>query len=248
LGDPIRTGRSQNDQKFFAAFFKKEGLTSFLLLSRIFAGHSRLFASVALGLASLALLPPHWSNQSRGIAAWDIGAGIYLALIFWLFLATPLHRMEARAQAQQDGEWTLFWLVLAGTIASFAAILGEFGSMKGADPHTRDLKVGLVAATLILSWVVSQAVFALRYAHEFYSRPDAAAAIDGGLQFPGEDRPDYLDFFYFSAVLGMTFQVSDVQITSRKLRRLATLHGLLGFLFNTVIIALTVNLASGLLS
>jgi uncharacterized membrane protein len=219
-----------------------------LTIARIFAGHSRLFASVAVGLVSLALLPANWPHQTRGIAAWDIGAAAYLALLLWLFLATPLHRMEAKAQAQQDGEWTLFWLVLAGTIASFAAILGEFGSMKGSDPHARDFKVGLVATTLLLSWIVSQAVFALRYAHEFYTSSDQAGTVDGGLQFPNEARPDYFDFFYFSAVLGMTFQVSDVQITSRKLRRLATLHGMLGFLFNTVIIALTVNLASGLLS
>jgi uncharacterized membrane protein len=91
-------------------------------------------------------------------------------------------------------------------------------------------------------------VFALRYAHEYFTRTNNSPTLDGGLLFPEETCPDYWDFFYFSAVLGMTFQVSDVQITSRKLRRLATLHGLLGFLFNTVIIALTVNLASGLLS
>ena len=71
--------------------------------------------------------------------------------------------------------------------------------------------------------------------------------MDGGLQFPGDDLPDYFDFFYFALVLGMTFQVSDVQITARKLRRLATAHGLLGFLFNTIILALTVNIAAGLL-
>ncbi len=71
--------------------------------------------------------------------------------------------------------------------------------------------------------------------------------IDRGLEFPKEDKPDYLDFMYFSLVLGMTFQVSDVQITSRKLRRLAAVHGLLSFLFNTIILALTVNLAAGLL-
>ena len=89
-------------------------------------------------------------------------------------------------------------------------------------------------------------LFALRYAHEYYNGP-ADNDIDGGLSFPAEPHPDYWDFVYFSVVLGMTFQVSDVNITSRKLRRLATLHGLMGFLFNTVIIALTVNLASGLL-
>ncbi len=219
-----------------------------MTLGGILRGHARLFVSILIGAASLALLPGPWLERERGILAWDIGACAYLALILWLFLATPLSRMEDRAQVQQDGEWTLFWLVLAAVSASFGAIIGEFGSMKAASPDARELKVGLVAATLLLSWVMMQAIFALRYAHEFYARAPGAAAVDGGLQFPSEDRPDYLDFFYFSVVLGMTFQVSDVQITSRKLRRLASLHGMLGFLFNTVIIAVTVNLASGLLS
>jgi len=219
-----------------------------LTLFRILAGHSRLFFAIALGLVSYFAIPTAWQAQTRGIAAWDIGAFAYLVVVLWLFVTTPVDRMERNARVQQDGEWTLFWLVLAGAIASFVAIVGEFGSMKGSAADVRSFRLGLVAATLVLSWVLTQAVFALRYAHEFYSRTGDAAAVDGGLEFPSEERPDYLDFFYFSAVLGMTFQVSDVQITSRKLRRLATLHGMLGFLFNTVIIALTVNLASGLLS
>jgi len=90
-------------------------------------------------------------------------------------------------------------------------------------------------------------VFALRYAHEYYETAPGHVGIDGGLQFPADDEPDYWDFFYFALVLGMTFQVSDVQITSRTLRRLAAVHGLLGFLFNTVIIALTVNIGASLL-
>jgi uncharacterized membrane protein len=92
-----------------------------------------------------------------------------------------------------------------------------------------------------------QVTFTFRYAHEYYSRSGEGPGVDGGLRFPGEDHPDYMDFLYFALVLGMTFQVSDVEVTSRKLRRLATLHGFLGFLFNTVILALTVNLAAGLL-
>ena len=92
-----------------------------------------------------------------------------------------------------------------------------------------------------------QFTFAFRYAHEYYALSDDGPAVDGGLIFPGEEHPDYLDFLYFALVLGMTFQVSDIAITSRKLRRLAALLGLLGFLFNTVILALTVNIAAGLL-
>ncbi len=206
-----------------------------------------MFASVVVGVCAVFLLPAAWAARARGIVAWDVGTVFYLAMIAWLFTTSPSRRMPANAAAQEDGEWTLFFLVLAGVTISFAAILGEFGSMKGAAAAVKEQKVALVAATLVLSWLLAQAVFALRYAHEFYQAAPGGAGIDGGLKFPNEDHPDYWDFFYFSAVLGMTFQVSDVEVTSRKLRRLATLHGLLGFLFNTVIIALTVNLASGLL-
>jgi uncharacterized membrane protein len=89
-------------------------------------------------------------------------------------------------------------------------------------------------------------MFALRYAHEYYSREMTKSSIERGLEFPGETKPDYWDFLYFSLVLGMTFQVSDVQITSHKLRRLATAQGFLSFIFNTLIIALTVNIAASL--
>jgi uncharacterized membrane protein len=202
---------------------------------------------MGVGAVSLALLPPGWPGRERGIAAWDIGVSVYLLALAWLAWSSPPSRMPANAEAQQDGEWTLFFIVLAGIVISFVAILGEFGSMKDASEAAKHQRVVFVAVTLVLSWLMAQAVFALRYAHEFYARTDGADAVDGGLDFPKEDRPDYWDFLYFSIVLGMTFQVSDVQITSRKLRRLATLHGLLGFMFNTVIIALTVNLASSVL-
>jgi uncharacterized membrane protein len=218
------------------------------LATRVFLGHKRTFAAAAIGVASFYALPAAWTLRTRCIGAWDIGAAAFLILCVTLFANATPDAMEANAEAQMEGEWTLFWLVVAGVTASFAAIIGEFGSVKDAAPAAKELKVAMVAVTLTLSWVLTHVVFALRYAHEYYTRTDDAPFLDGGLEFPREPTPDYFDFLYFAAVLGMTFQVSDVQITSRKLRRLATLHGVLGFAFNTVIIALTVNLASGLLS
>lgn len=215
-------------------------------LWRLLRGHFRLFLAAAAGAACWIALGPAWSPRTRAILAWDAGALAYLLALVTLFAGAGAARMEAQAERQQEGEWTLFWLVVAGTAASFAAIVGEFSSMKDAPPHVRSLRLGLVIGTLCISWVVTHATFALRYAHEYYARSGDGAAVDGGLQFPGETAPDYWDFLYFAVVLGMTFQVSDVQITARKLRRLATLHGFLGFVFNTVIVALTVNLASGL--
>lgn len=155
--------------------------------------------------------------------------------------------MEQDAEAQEEGEWTIFTLTLAGVIFSFVAILEEFAGIKDMQPALRSLHVILVAVTLFTSWLMTHVTFAFRYAHEFYAKDKGGPDIDQGLEFPGEKRPDYFDFVYFSLVLGMTFQVSDVQITERKFRRMATIHGLLSFLFNTIILALTVNIAAGLL-
>jgi uncharacterized membrane protein len=215
---------------------------------RLISGHRRTFMAMVIGAAGYFLLPAAWGARTRGIVAWDIGSLAFLLLAASLFRGASPEHMEANAAAQEEGEWTLFWLVVAGATASIAAIIGEFGTMKQVTAAARELKVTVVGITLLLSWLLIHAVFALRYAHEYYTRSSDAPALDGGLEFPQEAKPDYWDFFYFSVVLSMTFQVSDVQITSRKLRRLATLHGMLGFMFNTVIVALTVNLASGLLS
>ena len=211
---------------------------------QVFSGHKRSFFGLACGVLAYWLVP--LPGAPRLIAAWDVGSLVFLIACAALIGSTPPSRMPANADRQQEGEWSIFAVTLIGVSISFAAIVSGF-SGKGLDPHMRELHVGLVALTLLVSWLVMQATFALRYAHEYYTRTDGAH-IDGGLQFPSDDQPDYWDFVYFSVVLGMTFQVSDVQIASRKLRRLATIHGFLGFIFNTVIIAVTVNIASGFLS
>ncbi len=215
---------------------------------RMVAARARLFAGLACGFLALPLLPGGLlATPTRFILAWDVGVGVYLALAFALFLTTPLERIAHHAAAQEEGEWTIFGLTVAGVVASFAAILFEFSVTHDTPAATRGLHVALVVVTLLVSWLMTQTTFCFRYAHEFYAMGTGEASEEGGLEFPGEHRPDYLDFLYFSMVLGMTFQVSDVQITSRKLRRLAVLHGFLSFLFNTVILALTVNIAASLL-
>ncbi|MGH7211027.1 MAG: DUF1345 domain-containing protein, partial [Acetobacteraceae bacterium] len=154
-------------------------------------------------------------------------------------------RMAIDAARQQEGEWTIFALTIAAAVFSLVATLGEFATIKDLQRADRFLHIVLVVVTLFASWLMVHTTFAFRYAHEYYTRGEGEQ-VDGGLRFPGKDDPDYLDFVYFALVLGMTFQVSDVEITSRKLRRLATVQGLLAFLFNTVIFALSVNLAAGL--
>jgi uncharacterized membrane protein len=214
---------------------------------RVIRGRPRLFSGLAVTLVLWPLLPSVLAVTTRGIIAWDIGVLVFLLLSVQLFVTELPDQMPAAAEAQQEGEWTIFWLTLAVVIVSFVAVSSEFTAIKSASSDNKGWQVALVAVTLLLSWLVTHVTFAFRYAHEFYARDEGGPEVDGGLEFPSEKEPDYLDFLYFALVLGMTFQVSDVQITSRKLRRVATLHGLLGFLFNTVIVAFTVNIAAGLM-
>ena len=184
---------------------------------------------------------------TRAIFAWDLGCFVFLVLIAGMFSGEHLNRIQADAAAQEEGEWTIFSFTVGVAASSFAAIIGHYAAVKNLPAGERGLHMAVVAATLLVSWLTTQTVFALRYAHEFYSRSPGVTEFDGGLDFPGTPRPDYWDFLYFALVIGMTFQVSDVQVTSRKLRRLVAVQGLLGFLFNTVILALSVNIGATLL-
>lgn len=217
-------------------------------LGRALRGRPRLLAASAVGLASLPFMPSPLAAVTRALLAWDIGATTFLLLATQLFASERARGMRGDAAAQEQGEWTVFAISLGAVAASFAALVSEFSAIKSMGETDRGLHVALIAATLVLSWLLTHVMFAMRYAHEYYEHAAGLpSSIHGGLAFPGDSPPDYWDFVYFSFVLGMTFQVSDVDITSRKMRRLATVHGVLGFLFNTVIVALTVNIAAGFL-
>ena len=204
----------------------------------------RLIVSILVAVIAAVLLP---SSKMRLVMAWDLGAASFLCLWFIKMVQTPPSRMPANAMAQQDGEWTVFSLSLCAVAASVFAIFTQFQGIQSLKGDARVQHLALVMVTLLLSWLTMQVIFGLRYAHEYYTISDGNTESDGGLAFPHEPEPDYFDFLYFGLVLGMTFQVSDVNITSRKLRRLATLQGFVSFLFNTVILALTVNLIAGVL-
>jgi len=213
----------------------------------IVRGRPRLAIGLLCGLVVWPLLPAAIAPLTRAIIAWDTGCTVFLASVALLFSGERLARMPDDAARQREGEWTIFWFTIGAVAASFAAILGEFAVSKDAASGTQGLHVALVAVTLLVSWLMTHTLFALRYAHEYYSMSSDGRELERGLKFPGDEAPDYWDFFYYALVLGMTFQVSDVEILSRKMRRLASVHGLLGFLFNTVILALSVNIAASLL-
>ncbi|MEO8715792.1 MAG: DUF1345 domain-containing protein [Acetobacteraceae bacterium] len=212
---------------------------------RVAVSRPRLWTGVFCGALAWAVLGHALPARTHAVLAWDIGVLVYLGGAALLFATERRSRMAIDAAAQQEGEWTIFSLTIAAAVFSLVATLGEFRAIKDVHSPDRSLHIVLVVVTLLASWLMVHTTFAFRYAHEFYTRSDGDS-FDAGLKFPKEPDPDYLDFTYFALVLGMTFQVSDVEITSRKFRRLATVHGLLSFFFNTIIFALSVNLAAGL--
>jgi uncharacterized membrane protein len=213
-------------------------------MRNVMLGHRRVFLALAI-VVVVWLITSGLADRTRVIVAWDSGVVSFLLLTLHLFLTRDPKQMPALAEAQQDGQWTIFWVTFLVSVVSFFAVTTGLADLKDLTGAQRTLRVVFVAATLILSWLLTHVVFAVRYAYEWYESD--GTSLRKGLEFPRDDQPDYMDFLYFSLVLGMTFQVSDVQITARRLRRLATLHGLVSFLYNTVIIALTVNIAAGLL-
>jgi len=131
--------------------------------------------------------------------------------------------------------------------ASIVAIGFVVGTIRDLGYWARAWHLALTVVALISSWLLIQTVFTFRYAHRYYAGPHGEPAPAAPLLFPGGREPDYLDFAYFTFVIAMTSQVSDVQITSRRLRRLVWIHSLFSFAFYTVILALTINLVAGLI-
>jgi len=190
---------------------------------------------VAIALAALT----DWRPATRVLVGWDIYVGLYLALVAHVVTVCDVHRIRQRAAREDEGQATILVLTVTAALASLGAIVAELGSSAGAT--RRPSHVALAALTILLSWAFIHTIFALHYAHEFYDDTDG-----GGLAFPGGDlEPDYWDFVYFSFVIGMTSQVSDVGITSKRIRRTVVAHGVVAFAFNAALLALSVNIAAG---
>ncbi len=211
--------------------------------------HHRLIVSLVVGAAVFYLLGGHVRLWTRSMAAWDAFAVCTLALAWITIVATPPEKLRTRAQEQDVSRTVIFVFVVIAACAALFAV-GFLLHTNRDEQHghlTAHLIISLLA--VITSWSLTHTVFGLRYAHTFYGDSDDPANHQhaGGLEFPGGRLPDYLDLAYFSFVIGMTCQVSDVQITSRNIRQLALLHGVLSFGFNVIILALTINTVTTLL-
>ena len=204
---------------------------------RVVYARPRTFIAIAIGIISFFCLPDTFRLVTRLLVAWDIFVAAYLLLVYTMVVRSGLAHIRRNAILQDDGRFLILLVTAVGAFASIAAIVFELG-----DGHRSAPELTLATVTIVLSWATVHTTFALHYAHEFYR-----GAKPGGLQFPSGDQrenPDYWDFVYFSFVIGMTAQVSDVGITDKIIRRTATAHGIVSFVFNTALVALMVNIAA----
>ncbi len=204
---------------------------------RVIYARPRTFFAIAVGVIAFFLLPGSLRLVTRLLIGWDIFIALYLLLVYVMVLRSGLPYIRRNAILQDDGRFLIPLLTALGALASLAAIVFEIG-----DGHRSALELEFATATVALSWAAVHTGFALHYAHEYYR-----GTKPGGLQFPSGDQhedADYWDFVYFSFVIGMTAQVSDVGITDKTIRRTATVHGIISFVFNTALVALMVNIAA----
>lgn len=215
-------------------------------LARFFTSRPRLFGSVIAGML-VAILEPLWlapHGLTRLIVGWNAGAWLYLLLAWHMIVRSTHEHIRIRALREDEGRVLILSMVVVAALVCLGAIVVELAVAKDLQGSDRYAHMALAGLTIFSSWTFTHVMFALHYAHDYYSAE--ARGGHGGLAFPGGQPPDYWDFIYFSAVIGTSGQTADVSLTSRGMRRTGLVHCVLAFFFNTMLIALTINIASGL--
>ena len=209
---------------------------------------SRLILSIIFALIVSFLLPSTFSLSTRILCIWDAGMISFLVASWVVMMRAKIKTMRRNAQSQDEGRAVILGLIIAAASSNLLAIAFILREAKGQEVNIVIPHVSLAIVTIIGSWLLIHTIFAMHYAHEYYqNHPTQSHLKAGGLDFPDDVEPDYWDFLYFSFVIGMTSQVSDVQITSRSLRRLALMHSILSFFYNTAIVAMSINIIAGLI-
>lgn len=210
-------------------------------LHRQLLAHARILLAIAIGIA-VWFAARNFLPVTRFLIAWNAGVWLFLALVLHLMANATVTDLRKRATLAEEGRVATLIVVTLATVVAFIALGLELADVLQDKAPDRPLRVAIALAAIFGSWLFVNFAFALHYAHEVYRTKRNINALD----FPNEKEPDYWDFLYFALVLGTTFQTSDVEIRSRALRRTAMVQGLVAFLFNTAIIALSVSVASKL--
>ncbi len=222
------------------------------VLGRFVVGRPRLLASLGAGVLGFLLLELSASPLvTRLLLAWNIGTWLYIGLYLAMIATSDERAIRWRAKITDEGQFLILLLASLAALASVAAIFAELSLAKDLKGSAKGLALGLAGATVLSAWVFIHLTFALHYAHEYFDETKAVEgekpALRGGINFPDTDEPDYWDFVYFSFIIGVAAQTADVTIGSKVIRRTSLVHSILAFFFNSAILALTINIAAGLI-
>lgn len=215
----------------------------------VFAARPNLMIAAAAGLAAglgAAFFAPDMRPSSYLIAGWDVFCALYLGLTWRGLTRKGPDDIRARAAAGDQGQAVILLLIVTACVASVAAVALELSLAHAEHGLDKGLRVAAGVLTLAASWFLMQMVYTLHYAHAYYAADPATGKDVGGLTFPGGEAPDYWDFLHFAIVIGVAAQTADIAFTDKRLRRLGTGHSLIAFIFNTLIVALAINLVAGL--
>lgn len=213
--------------------------------SRFLQARWRLLFATLVCIAIVASLPGDDLLVSRLLMGWDAGVAVYLGLVVTMILRSPTDRLRRDTPLQDEGRIAIPILTVAAAMASLGAIVFWL-RIAQESASTQPAILALLFLTTLLSWVFVHTMFALHYAHEYYADHRGSG---GGMRFPGgDDMPGYWDFIYFAFTIGTSTAVSDVAVTSPTIRKTVTVHGLVAFVFNVTMIALTVSIAGDAIS
>ncbi|MES2848287.1 MAG: DUF1345 domain-containing protein [Bacteroidota bacterium] len=201
----------------------------------------RTLLAIVVALTAFFIIPPCDNRYFNSLIILDFFSSAYLLFCWIVLLTMPISSIRRNASKEDGSKPFVFATIILASLAGMVSVLLLILN-KDTVLVSKNLFLLVSVSGIIFSWAIVHTVFTFHYAHLFYS-----GKSEGGLDFPGDEKPDYLDFAYFSFIIGCTFQVSDVEISSKKIRRVVLLHGLLAFMLNTFVVALTINIVSGLL-
>ena len=219
------------------------------IIYRLDAQH-RIMIALVVGAIVFIFSCKTLNAPELALTTW-IGCALTIIILNWItILGSHPQEVKKIAKLQDSSRAFLFGFIILASVVSLVAIVFLLKASKGLSEVEKNAHIALAISAVFVSWWLVHTIFSLRYAHFYYDKDtdDGGTRPGGGLDFPNTKEPDYLDFVYFGFVVGMTFQVSDVVITDRKIRRICLLHGLISFAFNTAIVALSINVISGMVS
>jgi uncharacterized membrane protein len=217
----------------------------------LFKHRPRILICAAVGVVIYLLLPADMRVATRSLLAWNIATALFIALVGWMMARSSLRSIASHASLEDENQWVLLVVGVIAACAAMAAIVAELSVVRDMTGLHKAEHIALTGTTILSAWIFIHLMFALHYAHEYYAptrtRDDPPETTRAGLRFPADSAPTYGDFAYFSFVIGCACATADVETISRPMRNVALAHGVIAFFFNTIILALTINIGAGLI-